>query len=96
MHVSEKTLGSTGLSGCSTGSTILLLASVFICLSPKPCRAAFDGGIGEPNDPFLVFTAEQIGAIGADPDLWDKNFKLMKDINLADGTNQHFNMIGTD
>jgi len=34
--------------------------------------AGFAGGTGEPNDPYLIATAEQLNAVGADPNLWDK------------------------
>jgi len=41
----------------------------------------FDGGTGEPNDPYLISTAEQMKAIG-DPNINDKCFMLVADINL--------------
>jgi len=43
----------------------------------------YGGGTGEPNDPYRIYTAEQLNAIGADPDDYDKHFKLMADIDLA-------------
>jgi len=95
MRLLREILGPTGLPGRSTGLAISVLASVFICVSPRPGWAAFGGGTGQPNDPFVISTAEHIRAIGADPNLWDKHFKLMEDINLADGRNEHFKMIGT-
>jgi rhodanese-related sulfurtransferase len=42
----------------------------------------YGGGTGEPNDPYLIYTAEQLNAIGAEPNDWDKSFKLMADIDL--------------
>lgn len=95
MRISRKTLGSTGLPGRSASLAVSLLASLVLFLSPSPARAVFGDGSGLPDDPFLIFTAEHVRAIGADPDLWDKHFKLMQDINLADGGNEDFNMIGT-
>ncbi len=44
----------------------------------------YSGGTGEPNDPYLIDTAEQLNAIGAEPNDWDKYFKLMDDIDLSD------------
>ena len=41
----------------------------------------YDGGTGEPNDPYLISTAEQLKAIG-DPNINDKCFKLIADIDL--------------
>ena len=48
-----------------------------------PAQAQYGGGSGEPNDPYLIYTAEQMNAIGAEPNDWDKHFKLMADIDLA-------------
>jgi hypothetical protein len=45
--------------------------------------AKYGGGIGEPNDPYLIYTAEQMNAIGDDPHDWDKHFKLMADIDMG-------------
>jgi predicted secreted protein len=36
-----------------------------------------------PNDPHLIYTVEQLNAIGAEPNDWNKHFKLMVDPNLA-------------
>ena len=55
----------------------------------------YGGGTGEPNDPYLIYTADQINAIGADANDWDKHFKLMADIDLAPYTSTAFNIIGS-
>ncbi len=49
----------------------------------------YGGGTGESNDPYLIYTAEHLNAIGAKPNDWNKHFKLMADIDLAgfDGEN---------
>ncbi|MHC4207868.1 MAG: GLUG motif-containing protein, partial [Planctomycetota bacterium] len=44
----------------------------------------YGGGTGEPNDPYLILTAGQLNAIGAEPNDWDKHFKLMANIDLSD------------
>ncbi len=54
----------------------------------------YGGGSGEPNYPYLIYTAEQMNAIGAEPNDWDKHFKLMVDIDLSSYTG--FNIIGID
>ena len=47
------------------------------------CHAAdFAGGTGEPNDPYQIATAEQLISIGSDPNLLDKHFVLINDIDL--------------
>jgi len=43
----------------------------------------YGGGTGEPNDPYLIYTAEHLNALGAEPNDWDKHFKLMADIDLS-------------
>ena len=60
----------------------------------SPIRAQYGGGTGEPNDPYLIYTAEQMNAIGADANDWDKHFKLMADIDLSGYTGTDFNIIG--
>jgi hypothetical protein len=40
------------------------------------------GGTGEPNDPYQIATAEQLIAIGSDPNLLSKHFVLTADIDL--------------
>jgi hypothetical protein len=58
----------------------------------------FAGGSGEPNDPYQIATAEQMNGIGAEPNYWDKHFKLVSDIDLSDYDGQDgrpaFNLIG--
>ena len=43
----------------------------------------YGGGSGEPNDPYLIYTAEHLNALGAEPNDYDKCFKLMADIDLS-------------
>jgi hypothetical protein len=73
---------------------------VTICLLGIPARAKYGGGTGEPNDPYVIYTAEQMNTIGAKPNDWNKHFKLMADIDLGqfDGKEgrERFNVIGTD
>ena len=60
----------------------------------------YAGGTGEPDDPYRIGTAEQMNAIGAEPNDWNKQFKLMADIDLAafDGKagRPTFRIVGTD
>jgi predicted outer membrane repeat protein len=42
--------------------------------SPSGLHAPYGSGAGEPNDPHLIYTAEQFKAIGANPDDWDRHF----------------------
>jgi hypothetical protein len=59
-------------------------------------RYSFGGGTGEPNDPYQIRTPSQMNAIGVNCAWWDKDFKLMQDIDLAEYRDNWFNIIGTD
>jgi hypothetical protein len=71
---------------------IPLLITIF--LYSFPAQAKYGGGTGEPNDPYLIYTAGQMNEIGAEPNDWDKYFKLMADIDLSNYTGTDFNVIG--
>ena len=43
----------------------------------------FGGGSGEPNNPYLIYTVDQMNAFSAEPNEWDKHFKLMTNIDLS-------------
>jgi len=62
--------------------------------SPTGLHAKYSGGTGELNDPYLIYTAEQMNTIGIDPNDWDKHFKLMADIDLSAFSGTDFNLIG--
>lgn len=70
---------------------------VFICYCSLSAQAKYGGGTGEPNDPYQIWDANHMQAIGGDSNDWDKCFKLMADVDLRvfdgnDGRPQ-FNMI---
>jgi hypothetical protein len=73
--------------------TILLTIAIF-SLS-LPVFAKYGGGTGEPDDPYLIYTAEQMDTIGTEPNNWDKHFVLMADIDLSEYSGRLFNIIGT-
>jgi hypothetical protein len=54
----------------------------------------YGGGRGEPNDPYLIYTAEQMNQIGLHEEDWDKHFKLMVDIDLSTYTGTDYNIVG--
>ncbi|NIM08947.1 MAG: hypothetical protein GTO53_07330, partial [Planctomycetales bacterium] len=45
----------------------------------------FAGGTGQWDDPYRIATAEQLVSLGADPNLLDKHFVLVADIDLKAG-----------
>ena len=71
--------------------------SLFLMLlyfSGLPAQAQYGDGDGTAENPYLIYTAEQMNAIGAESSDWNKHFKLMADIDLSSiGT--AFNIIGT-
>ena len=54
----------------------------------------YGGGSGKPDDPYLVYTAEHLQAIGISPWDWLRYFELMNDIDLTDYNGQPFSRIG--
>lgn len=51
-------------------------------------------GSGTEDDPFLIFTPEELNEIGLFPCEWDKQFLLMDDIDMSGFASQNFNVIG--
>lgn len=49
----------------------------------------YGGGTGTREDPYQIWTPEQMNSIGTNPDDWDNQFKLMADIDFSNftGTN---------
>jgi hypothetical protein len=76
-------------------STVLLFLLLAISLFSLSTQAKYGGGSGEPNDPYLIYDANQMNAIGAEPNDWDKHFKMTADIDLVSYTGTQFNIIGT-
>lgn len=72
----------------------LIPLSITMCLFSFPAYAQYGGGTGEPNDPYLIYTAEQLNTIGLHQEDADKHFKLMADIDLSSYQGDSFNRIG--
>ncbi len=68
-------------------------ADFFLFSFDAVAQRKYGGGTGEPNGPYLIYTAEQMNAIGADANDWVKYFKLMADIDLSAYTGTDFNII---
>ena len=75
-------------------TTFFFLLLLFIIASPA--YAKYGGGTGGPNDPYLIYTAEQMNEIGLSVnwDDFDKHFLLCADIDLSTFTGTSFNIIG--
>ncbi len=73
----------------------LLFILIVAALTAKQTQAEYGGGSGTAEDPYLIYTAAQMNAIGANSLDWDKHFKLMADIDLGEFTGNSFNIIST-
>ncbi|MHC4752236.1 MAG: GLUG motif-containing protein, partial [Planctomycetota bacterium] len=74
---------------------ILLFVLFAIYFFPLSAQAQYGGGSGTENDPYLIYTAEQMNEIGAEPADWNKHFKLMNNIDLSEYAGFGYNIIGT-
>ena len=74
----------------------LLLATLLIdvFLLPGIGLAKYSGGTGEPNNPYLIATPNDMNEIGTHPEDWGSYFILVNDVNLANYTETEFNLIG--
>lgn len=66
--------------GWALNPPVLLLP--ILAVSPWVGAAEFAGGTGTPDDPYLIATAGQLVALGEDPNLLDRHFLLISDIDL--------------
>ena len=55
-------------------------------LPVAPVLPTFAGGTGEPEDPYLISSAEQLNSIGHNPRLMDKHFRVISDLDLSGTT----------
>ena len=51
-------------------------------------------GTGTEDDPFVIFTPEELNAVGLFPCEWDKNFQLAADVTMSTYSENQFNPIG--
>jgi hypothetical protein len=49
-----------------------------------PQLPTFSGGTGEPNDPYLISTSDELNSIGYNPRMMTAHFKLIENTDLAD------------
>lgn len=71
-----------------------MISIVVALLVGRVWAGNYSGGTGEPNKPYLISTAADMNAIGADANDWGSHFLLTNDINLVDYTGTQFNIIG--
>jgi hypothetical protein len=74
---------------------MMLLPGLFVlCLLSQRAEAQYGGGTGQADDPYLIYTPEQMNTIGANRKDWDKHFKLMANIDLRQYSGGDFKIIG--
>jgi hypothetical protein len=77
----------------------LFLAAVIalaLSLSTFTQAATYGGGGGTAEDPYQIWTPEQMNTIGANSADWGKHFKLMADIDMSIYTGTQYNIIGNE
>jgi len=78
-----------------TRGIFVILAAVVCVFCSVGVGQPWDGN-GVERDPYRIWTAEDMQAIGADANYWDAHFMLMADIDLSAYTGTSFNIIGID
>ena len=73
---------------------IFLVWLTVAAFSSAAVAGTYSGGTGTAEDPYLISTAEDMNAIGANEGDWDKHFLLTADIDLSAYTGTQFNIIG--
>ena len=68
---------------CLKTTKLWIILMMCLTLQSSALSVEFAGGTGEFNDPYLIYTAGQMNAIGAEPNNWDKHFTLMANIDLS-------------
>jgi len=79
-----------------TRSAIVSFVLTVLCLFALPAYAKYNGGTGDPCDPYQINDPCQLNAIGTDPCDWGKHFVLTADIDLSAYTGEQFNIIAPD
>ncbi len=95
MHLSRGSLNC----GCQAGegwrrSSLLGSYLLFAILCPLALAGKYGGGAGTLESPFLLYTTEDFITMSNTLSDWDKNFKLMRDIDLSGYTEKNFHAIG--
>ncbi|MHC4214119.1 MAG: GLUG motif-containing protein, partial [Planctomycetota bacterium] len=85
-----------GLGRLSRLNSVVVLVVLLLLLAWSTVFGSYGGGSGVEGDPYLIYDANHLNAIGANYPDWDKHFKLMSDVNLGALNGTPFNIIGTD
>ena len=70
------------------------LVIIGLLISTISFGVTYGGGSGTEADPYQIWTPQLMNTIGADPNDWDKCFKLMADVNMSIYTGTQYKIIG--
>lgn len=56
---------------------------ITVCVWACTAAGKYGGGAGEPNEPYLIYSASELYTLAVSPDDWHRHFKLMGDIDLS-------------
>ncbi|MBN1125000.1 MAG: hypothetical protein JXA82_08330 [Sedimentisphaerales bacterium] len=74
---------------------IWMVVAVLVGQSSTLLGGTYGGGSGTEEDPYQIWTAEQMNTIGLTPNDWWRHFMLMDDIDMSSYSNTQYNIIGT-
>ncbi|MEN6308312.1 MAG: GLUG motif-containing protein [Anaerohalosphaeraceae bacterium] len=72
-----------------------LVLSAVLMLSAISLAATYGGGSGTAEDPYQIWTPDQMNSIGINSGDWSSCFKLMDDIDMSAYTGTQYKIIGT-
>ena len=75
-------------------SILACVINLTISFSAFTQAATYGGGTGIEEDPYQIWTAEQMNDIGVNPGDWGSHFKLMANIDMSIYTGTQYNIIG--
>ena len=65
---------------------VISIVSSAVLLPNVQAAGVYSGGNGDPNDPYLIESADDIIEMSNDPNNWDKHFLMTADVNMVDYT----------
>jgi hypothetical protein len=70
------------------------IALTLVGLSAAGAQTRYGGGSGTMEDPYQIWTAEQLSALADEPNDFGQHFRLMADLDLAPYKDNSFRLIG--
>lgn len=84
MFLPQVRRGGLKMAAANNSPSVRIIALLIaVCLVGIPTYAKYGGGSGTADDPYLIATAEDLIALGDDPNDYNKHFILTDDIDLG-------------